>query len=55
LRLKVIRILLRKILYKVIVFKGPTKDTVCDFWRMIVEYELKAVVMLNHINENEKV
>lgn len=38
-----------KIKYK----KGPTKDTAEDFLRMIVEKDIKVVVMLTQIYEGE--
>ena len=31
------------------------KNTVRDFWKMIVDYKVSAVVMLCGIEENEKV
>lgn len=36
-------------------FKGPTEETLQDFWRMIWEQEVEYVVMLTNSEEKGKV
>lgn len=33
----------------------PLKETIVDFWRLIWDYQLKTIVMLNEIESDEKV
>ena len=35
--------------------QGPTKETVADFWRMVLEQECSIVVMLSNLEEKGKV
>ena len=34
---------------------GPKEDTVCDFWRMIWEKRIKAIIMLTNCVEDSMV
>lgn len=33
----------------------PLKETIVDFWRMIWDYQLKSIVMLNDVDSGDKV
>lgn len=35
--------------------QGPMPNTIGDFWRMIWEHKLTAVIMLTKVNESGKV
>ena len=38
-----------------IVTQGPLKETAGDFWRMLLEFNSKCIVMLCSLNENGEV
>lgn len=44
-----------KNLNKYIVTQQPLPNTVIDFWRMVIETEVKVIISLNDINLEDKV
>ena len=45
----------KKHLYKYIATQGPKKETIVDFWRMIDQFNIKIIIMLTNLNENNKI
>lgn len=35
--------------------QAPMENTMADFWRMVMDYEIGTIVMLNNVQEGDEV
>ncbi len=39
----------------IVMLQGPLPSTVGDFWRMVIEHDIKLIIMVTNLVEHNKV